>query len=113
MIFEGTKFVEASRFISGTLTGNSFAVNLQFIQTNNIITLGFTLANDLPAYESGETEPKIVFIMPEVMAKSSQANQLQISNLDGSIKSNVMGTQGYETSFQYYDGATMVADCSD
>lgn len=93
--------VPAERFVSGALTNGLFIGSPVYIQTDNTITLSFTLKNDLPGYVSGSSHPKIVIIMPREMTRSS--GSVVINGLDGSIREiemNVANTDyGREESF--------------
>lgn len=93
-MLSGTVQIDGSQFISGKLTDGSFVGKVEFIQTDNIITVTFTISNAIPTYESGVYHPRVIIVMPQGFVESGTA---QVSNLDGSMRTL---TAGRETEFK-------------
>jgi hypothetical protein len=65
-MLSGSIVLDSSRFISGRLTDGAFESKVNFIQTNNILTLSFTVGNAVPGYDAaGAIHPRIILIIPK------------------------------------------------
>lgn len=89
LLLTGTVQIASTKFISGTITGGTFEGGLEYIQTDNPITVSFTIKNALPFYQNGGSHPKIVLIMPQVMEETAGDSDI-VLGLDGSIRSQYM-----------------------
>lgn len=92
LLLAGTKVVPATQFMSGICTDGTFSGIVEYIQTDNTITVSFKIPHDLPSYSTTDnTYPKIVIIMPKAMRKGK--SQMNILNLDGSMENWQQGRE--------------------
>lgn len=82
-MLSGKVNLNANRFISGRLSDGSFVGKVDFIQNDNIITLSYTVGNNIPVYETDASYPRIIMIMPKGFVAHGTA---ALSNLDGSMR---------------------------
>lgn len=83
--------------MSGVISDGTFSGIVEYIQTDNTITVSFKIPHDLPSYSTTDnTYPKIVIIMPKAMRKGK--SDINILNLDGSMENWL---QGREEQFVY------------
>lgn len=95
--------------MSGICTDGTFSGIVEYIQTDNTITVSFKIPHDLPSYSTTDnTYPKIVIIMPKAMRKGK--SQMNILNLDGSMEN---WQQGREEQFVYVDDGSGGGDLPD
>ena len=111
---QGTTSLGKDRFFGRTLTGGTFEHSINYIQTPNTVMIGFRLTSILPAYVNGQSDPKIIIIMPGNMVQGDP-NALLVKNMDGSITDPAMaGAVSRETEFEYVDKENRkLASCKD